>query len=142
MLPLLQQLQDNHADIVGFIEDPVRTTPTPSPAPSKRFSGCISLSPSFFCTSLRLEHNERGPVVPWPCLISSLTMTPVVPRPCPIDSPQDGDLISQDGGVVCVQVIYEDLESWCAIRSMFAIPIIMQGKPIKEVQMLSRECGT
>ena len=41
-----------------------------------------------------------------------------------------------------VQVIYEDLESWCAIRSMFAIPIIMQGKPIKEVQMLSRECGT
>ena len=54
MLPLLQQLQDNHADIVGFIEDPVRTTPTPSPAPSKRFSGCISLSPSFFCTSLRL----------------------------------------------------------------------------------------
>ena len=69
-------------------------------------------------------------------------MTPVVPRPCPIDSPQDGDLISQGGGVVCAQVIYEDLESWCAIRSMFAIPIIMQGKPIKEVQMLSRECGT
>ena len=44
--------------------------------------------------------------------------------------------------MVCAQVIYEDLESWCAIRSMFAIPIIMQGKPIKEVQMRSRECGT
>ena len=40
VLPLLQQLQDNHAGIVGFIEDPVRATPTPSP--SKPF--CASQS--------------------------------------------------------------------------------------------------
>jgi len=37
------------------------------------------------------------------------------------------------------QVIYEDLESWCAIRSQFTIPVVMQGRPIKETQMLSRE---
>ena len=40
VLPLLQQLQDNHAGIVGFIEDPVRATPTPTPypLPSEPFS--------------------------------------------------------------------------------------------------------
>ena len=66
MLPLLQQLQDNHADIVGFIEDPVRTTPTPSPAPSKRFSGCIYLSrrrSSAQACGLSTT-NDEGPVVP------------------------------------------------------------------------------
>lgn len=58
VLPLLQELQEEHSDLVGFIEDPV---------------------------------------------------------------------------------LYEDLESWCSIRSRFTIPIVMQGRPIKETQMLSRE---